>query len=162
QQHILDAITATRTDIDASAVRLARLQAQHADSTQIAAEQTKLDSLKFQYYQLQITLSTLQLDQVEQNLFLHVVTPAVPSALPDRSFLVVNLAAGLSLGLLFGLLLVLVRDRLDQRLRTAAAVSGLLGVPVLAALPENVGQFTAGASRSTGYQVLANSLEFLS
>src|SRR5262249_46668574 len=71
-------------------------------------------------------------------------------------------AAGLSLGLLFGLLLVLVRDRLDQRLRTAAAVSDLLGVPVLAVLPEGVEQPTVGTPRGQSYQMLANSLEFLS
>lgn len=82
--------------------------------------------------------------------------PERPASVPDALVLGAALLAGLALGAL----LALARDRLDDRLRTPAAVAAETGLPVLAVIPRvrGAGRLRGEASRRAG---LASRLDVL-
>lgn len=68
---------------------------------------------------------------------MRVVTPATEPSAPTSPVLLDNLAAGVLLGLAGGFLAAMVRTKLDQSLRTAAALEAAAGRPSLGDLPHD-------------------------
>lgn len=169
QKPVLDSIAATQKDIDTTQANLNAAQASKpVDPQQVQSLQSQLSDLQRQYAQEQQTLASLQSAEAKAASFLHVTQAAQPgtdSAWLRRLFM--NTAAGLCFGLLLGASFVLLRGRLDPRVRSVSALMELLGWPVLA-------EISAGASRSLGkrsreeqgpstliYQELDQNLAFL-
>lgn len=137
QQPLLDALDATRKQIAADTATLNSLHPNDpADQQQIQQLQSEINSLQIQYDQELQTLTDVQNEEARTTLFLQIVGAAQPSSKPlgGHLLLIESTAAGLGLGLLLGISLVLLRDRLDQQIRTAPALSELSGWPVLAEL----------------------------
>ena len=66
---------------------------------------------------------------------LAIVDPAQPSAQPVAPHTTLNLVLGGVVGLLLGLGLATVRERVDRRIRSSADAHDVLGLPILAELP---------------------------
>lgn len=137
QQPLLDALATTRKQIAADTATLNSLSPNDpANQQQIQQLQSELNSLQQQYNQELQTLTDVQSEEARTTISLQVVEAAQPSNKPlgNHLYLIVSTAAGLGLGLLLGVSLVLLRDWLDQQIRTAPALSELSGWPVLAEL----------------------------
>lgn len=134
----------------------------HASSTtpsQAADIQSQLDSAKDQYTQLVLTLTQLQGNDAQYAIVLRVAVVGVPAATPVRPVIAVNAAIGLASGFLLGVLLILLRTQLDQRIASAEEVAALLEVPVLAASASHIA--SGKRSRET-HSEEANSFDLLS
>ena len=133
QQPVLDSLAATQRQIDADTATLSSLQSNPAaNQQQIQTLQTELSDLQKQRDQEQQTLANVQNIEAMTAGFLQVVDAAQPSSKPMHPELwLIDTAAGLGFGLLLGILLVLLRDRFDQRIPTVPALTELLGWPIL-------------------------------
>ena len=66
-----------------------------------------------------------------QGSFLVIVQPALPSATPSQTGMLVSTAAGLLGGLLLGVILAIILELLDTHVGTEEALNQLLGWPIL-------------------------------
>lgn len=172
QQGLLDSIAATQKQIDADTATLNSLQASNpANQQQIQQLQSDLASLQQQHDQELQTLIDLQNEEARTSSFLQLAEAAQPSSTPLHAFqwLVLGTAAGLGLGLLLGITLVLLRDRLDQPILAVSALSTLSGWPVLEELgaPAADSLYPEGSAGQQGtqhpepYHGLGRNLAFL-
>src|SRR5262249_49765603 len=115
QEPVREEIASTLAALNTATVSLAQLQAAHAPNAQIALAQANLDSLRMQLDQYESSLRDIQTNQAKNASFLH-VAQAARFATPVRTYTLIYSVAGLALGLVLGLLIVLVLDRFDQRI----------------------------------------------
>ncbi|WP_219505092.1 Wzz/FepE/Etk N-terminal domain-containing protein [Nonomuraea ceibae] len=87
-----------------------------------------------------------------------VISPAEPPSAPSSPSLPLHLASGLVAGLLAGAGAASLRDRLDTRLRTAADVERLTGLPVLADLARPAELATSVVSACPGKWLLVKAV----
>jgi Mrp family chromosome partitioning ATPase/capsular polysaccharide biosynthesis protein len=169
QQPLLDSLAATQRQIDADQATLDGLQANPSTNRQqIEQLQNDLGDLHQQYNQELQTLTALQGTQARDASFMQVVGVAQPSGKPVHAtswHLAVG-AAGLGLGLLVGISLVLLRDRLDLPLSATAALSEALGWPVLEEVDltgsnKVAAPSSAGQAATQPYRQLNQNLAFL-
>jgi polysaccharide biosynthesis transport protein len=88
---------------------------------------------------------------------------AEPSAFPARPRVTLNLALGGLIGLVLGLGLAFFIEYLDTSVKTMEDVENLLGVPVLAIIPENVKLLhreTGDSPDAEAYRILRTNIEF--
>jgi tyrosine-protein kinase len=128
EQTVQQEIAATQTQIQDTTAKLSDPQLSTADA---AALNAQLQSLQEEYKQYLETRSTLQVQDGVNSILLYVKTPATPDTRPVRPVILVNLGIGIAGGLLLGILLVLARAQLSQRLRDAEEVADFLGYPIL-------------------------------
>lgn len=86
-----------------------------------------------------------------------------PETAPAKPNVKVNLALGAIVGLMFGFGLAFFLEYLDTTIKTIDEVERLLGVPVLAVIPKNVGALhrTAGLNPDAeAYRILRTNIEF--
>ncbi|HLW01584.1 MAG TPA: Wzz/FepE/Etk N-terminal domain-containing protein [Ktedonobacterales bacterium] len=172
QQPLLDSLAATQKQIDTDQATLKTLQANpSANQQQIQQLESDLSGLQQQHAQELQTLTTIQSEEAGTSSFLQVVGVAQPSHIPlhTTSWHAAVAAAGLGLGLLLGILLVLLRDWLDQQVPTTSALSELLGWPILEELDmpspkkgqpaSSAGQ--EGTQPEAPYHLLGQNLAFL-
>jgi tyrosine-protein kinase len=109
--------------------------------------------------------------QQEQGLFANglqqggvvsLTSPPSGSAAPVRPRPVLNVVAGILLGLLVGIGLALLRARLDRGLHAAAEVEDLVGAPVLASIPLRRRFSVDDPVLGEAYDILRANLAFLS
>jgi succinoglycan biosynthesis transport protein ExoP len=111
-------------------------QAEKLITTQLAAipasqqNSTLAQNLRQRSYELQL-LASLQTGNAE------VVQTATPPSSPTSPTPTRDAAIGLILGLLLGGLLVFVLERSDRRIKTAAEIEEIYGVPVIGTIPES-------------------------
>jgi tyrosine-protein kinase len=134
QQQIQQDITNTKQQIDATTVEIATLQAQRGSSSKIALLESQLSNLQQDYSQWQAAFAQLELTQAENTNFLYVVQTAQPSLRPAHPNLLLNTGAGLLAGLFLGMLLAVLFEQFDVRVRTSEALTQLLDWPVLATI----------------------------
>ncbi|MGE5156426.1 MAG: YveK family protein, partial [Betaproteobacteria bacterium] len=104
-------------------------------SNPTAAQQSQLSLLQSQLVQAnQAYASLLTYASGTAANKLTVIEPAVPALEPASPRPLINLLAGLVVGLLGGIGLAFVRDQLDDSLRTPEQVSTVLGLPTLASI----------------------------
>ncbi len=131
QQQIQQELDTTSKQIDAVSNKIAGLQAEGGHQSEIVVLQAQLNSLQQHYTQWQTVLAQLELNQAENGSFLHIAQPAQPSFSPVRPNVLLNTTIGFMAGLFLGILLAIVVERLDTRVRTPEALSELVGWPVL-------------------------------
>jgi len=131
QQQIQQDIEQTRQQIDVLTSKISALQAKGGNQEQIALLQTQLSGLQQHYDQWQTALAQLELAQAQSGDFLRVVQAAQPALAPVRPSILLNTSAGLVGGLFLGILLAVLFEQLDTRVRTPEALTQLLDWPVL-------------------------------
>lgn len=88
---------------------------------------------------------------------------AEPQSYPARPRVGLNLTLGMLVGLVIGIGLAFFIEYLDTSVKTMDDVEGLLGVPVLAIIPKNIGllhQMTGDAPDAEAYRILRTNIEF--
>ncbi len=132
QQQIQQDLDATRQQIDATTSKIAALQAQKgSQQAQLLLLQAQLSGLQQHYSQWQTALAQLELTQAENGNFLRIAQAAQPSLRPVQPNVLLNTGVGLLAGLFLGILLAVLFERLDTRVRTPEALTQLLDWPVL-------------------------------
>jgi receptor protein-tyrosine kinase len=127
QQFVAFRRDADRSKI-ATAQKLVQAQLAHLTSAQIASPQAR--TLRTQNEQLSI-LAALQTGNAE------LVQPANPPSSPSSPQTTRNVILGFVFGLLLGLGLAVLLERLDRRLRSVSELGEAFGRPVLGAVPES-------------------------
>lgn len=168
EQTVQQEIADTQTQIQDTTAKLSNPQLSTAD---VAALNAQLQSLQQEYKQYLETQSTLQVQDGVNSILLYVKTPATPDTRPVRPVILVNLGIGIAGGLLLGVLLVLARAQLSQRLRDADEVAALLGYPILVDMTDTAARTSRGQRQSsehaanrqidTLYPRLQQSIQFL-
>jgi capsular exopolysaccharide synthesis family protein len=136
----------------------------HDLDTQIAAggDKQTLESLRGARAELEKQLAALVAGQIAQASSVSIVgQPTGPSG-PTSPRPLLNLIAGVLLGLLLGVGLSWLRVRLDRALHSAAEAEQLLGVPVLAPIPLRRRVSLDDPRLGEAYDVLRANLAFLS
>ncbi len=134
QQQMQNDLDRTQQQIIPLASQIDALQKAQGNSAKIAALQVQLISLQQHYNQVQGQLIQLEETIVQNGNFLRVVQPAQAVFIPVRPNKLLNTAAGLLVGLLLGMSLVLLFERLDTHVRTPEALTQLLGWSILATI----------------------------
>ncbi|QYC45049.1 Chain length determinant protein [Nonomuraea coxensis DSM 45129] len=128
QQAVLGKLRQVNAGLDATIRRLALLVRGTPDHTIALQRQSVLNR---QAASLALKYDALRTVAVTPGT---VISPAAPPAAPSSPSLPLYLGTGLMAGLLAGAAAALIRDRLDTRLRSAADIERLTGLPVLADL----------------------------
>jgi len=118
-----------QADLKTATDKIAALPANSADRIYAEAQRTILAN----------TISTLAARQSALDATLPIAGQVISAAdrpdSPSSPVVALNLAAGIVVGLLLGLALAVLADRLDHRLRSAGDLPRRTGLPVLAVLP---------------------------
>jgi len=132
QQQIQQNLNSTQRQIDTITSQVATLKAQPDKQSQVAVLQTKLTGLTQHYNQWDTLLAQLVFTESQNGNFLQVAQPAQPGITPVRPQILLNTAVGLILGLFLGMVLAILFEQVDTRVRTPEALADLLGWPILA------------------------------
>lgn len=165
QQQLQQDLDATRRQIDATTNQIAALQAKGGKQAQIGVLQTQLSGLQQHYNQWQTTLAQLELTQAQNADFLRVAQVAEPSPRPAQPNVLLNTSGGLVAGLLLGMLVAVLYEQLDTRVRTAETLTQLFGWSVLATIwrarsKEEVVNPTGRGAYSESYRILRTNIGF--
>ena len=121
-----------RKDIEAQRTKLLKLKGGRDEAAvlqrNIASAQQAYDAVTTRFTQTNLESQTKQTN-------VSVLKNATPPLSPSSPRVLLNTAAGLVLGMLLGLAMALVRERMDPRLRNDEAVLHRLGQPLLGQLP---------------------------
>lgn len=131
QQQIQQDLNTTRQHIDA--IR-AQLNGAHGTQEQMTDLQGQVTGLEQHYAQWQSALAQLELVEAQSSNFLRIVQSAQPGHAPVRPNILLDTSAGLAAGLLMSLLLVVVLERVDKRVRSPETITQLVQWPVLATI----------------------------
>src|SRR5579864_5318480 len=169
QQQLQQDLDTTQQQINATNNQIAALQAKGGNQPQIAALQVRLNGLQQHYSQWQTALAQLELAQAQGGSFLLVAQVAEPNPKPMQPNVLLDTGVGLVAGLLLGMLLAVLYEQLDTRVRTPEALSELLDWPVLATIwharpskKEDVFNPTGHDSNVEGYRILRTNIGFSS
>ncbi|HEV2660382.1 MAG TPA: Wzz/FepE/Etk N-terminal domain-containing protein [Ktedonobacteraceae bacterium] len=132
QVQIQNTIDQTSKQINSTTATLATLQAKGGNEGQIAILKAQLSGQQQLYSQWQNVLAQLELSQAQDNSPLQIAQPAQPVSSAVQPRILVNTAGGFLAGLLLGVLLAMLFEQLDTRVRSPEAISTLLGWPTLA------------------------------
>ena len=131
-------ISDVSTKITHAEMKIADLTSQKGSQTLIAASQlqitglqSQLNSLQQHYSQDQILLTQLEMTSAQDRDFLDIVQSAQPAIAPVQPRVLLNTALGFGTGLLLGLMLAILFEQLDTRVRTPEEIAQLLDWPVL-------------------------------
>jgi capsular exopolysaccharide synthesis family protein len=131
QQQIQQDLDSTQHQIDTIIAQIATLKADPNKQPQVASLQTQVAGLQQHYSQWQTLLAQLEFTEAQNGDFLRVAQPAQPGTSPVRPQVLLNTAFGLVAGLLLGMVLAVLFEQLDTRVRTSEALADLLGWPML-------------------------------
>lgn len=130
--------------------------------TKSGTDPEKLRSDRLAQAALTDQLAQMRGDAARQGGSVSLTAPPTASSAPIRPRPVLNIAAGVMLGLLIGVLLAWLRGRLDRALRSSDEAEELLAAPVLAAIPLRKRYSLEDSVLSEAYDVLRANLAFLS
>ncbi|HZR42601.1 MAG TPA: Wzz/FepE/Etk N-terminal domain-containing protein [Ktedonobacteraceae bacterium] len=153
QQQIQQDLDTTRQRIQATGTQLDNARAHGGTQEQIAYLSEQLNSLGQHYTQWQSALAQLELAEAQSSNFLRVVQPAQPGHHPVRPNILLNSVAGLSTGLLLALLLVVLLEKLDKRVRTPEVITQLVDWPILATVWHEQAQNGVSLVNPTGRNI---------
>ncbi len=134
QQQMQNDLDRTQQQIIPLVSQIDALQKTPGNSAKLAALQVQLVSLQQHYSQVQGEIIQLEETDVQNGNFLRVVQPAQSVFTPVRPNKLLNTIAGLLVGLLLGMSLTLLFERLDTHVRTSESLAQLLGWPILATI----------------------------
>ncbi|GLV60198.1 hypothetical protein KDH_70200 [Dictyobacter sp. S3.2.2.5] len=161
QQQLQQEINSTLRQINALKAQRASAAAKGQPDT--SSEQ--LTTLQQHYNQWQSALAQLELSQAQRGGFLLIVQPAQVASTPVQPDIVLNTVAGLAVGLLSGLALILLLAHVDQHVHSCEEVQQLLSWPVLALtwLERTADTLIQPGSHTTNeeaYRILRSSIGF--
>lgn len=169
QQQLQQSIDQVSKQINVFAEQISTLQAQKGNQGQIALLQVQLSGLEQRYSQEQSTLAQLGLSQVQNGNPLQLVQTAQPSTAPVRPNIPLYTGVGLLVGLLLGMGLAFIYEKLDTRVRTPEEISHLLRWPVLTTIwhaktskPENLINPAGQDANVEQYRLLRTNIGFSS
>ena len=167
QQQIQQDLNSTQHQIDTITSQVATLKALPDKQSQIAVLQTKLNGLQQHYSQWQTLLAQLELTESQNGDFLQVAQAAQPGITPVRPQILLNTAVGLILGLFLGMVLAILFEQVDTRVRTPEALADLLGWPILAtvwrvdsAKKESIINPSGNSANAEAYRILRTNIGF--
>ena len=134
QQQIQQDLSSTQQQINAVSNQITALQGQGGNRGRIDVLQNQLNGLQQHYNQWETALAQLELTQAQSGDFLIVAQSAQPALGPAQPSVLLNTAGGFIAGLFLGLLLAVLFEQLDTRVRTNEALTNLMGLPVLATI----------------------------
>ena len=122
---------------------------------------SELDSLRGARSSLQAQLANVIANGIQQSQSVKIPAPPTASSSPVRPRPLLNLVAGVLLGLLAGIALSWLRLRLDRGLHSAGEVEELVEVPVLASVPVRRRFSIEDPVLGEAYDVLRANLAFI-
>jgi Mrp family chromosome partitioning ATPase/capsular polysaccharide biosynthesis protein len=131
QQQMQQELSNTQKQIDAINSQIIALKAAGDNPGKVASLQVQLSGLQSHYDQWQSALAQLELAEAQNGNFLRIAQPAQPSLKPARPNVLLNTAVGFLAGLFLGILLAVLYEQLDTRVRTPEQLTQLLGWSVL-------------------------------
>ena len=134
QQQLSQEMNTTQQQIETITAQISTLQAQGGRQSQIAMLQVQLSGLQQHYSEWQSSLAQLELAEAQSGNLLHIAQSAQPATTPVRPQVYLNTAIGFVAGLFLGMVLALLFEQLDVRVRTPEALAQLLEWPILATL----------------------------
>src|SRR5439155_7615697 len=146
----------------------AQSQAIQADIRQIANEIARAQdaeqvaSLRLARAALSDQLGQIVASSIQQGGSVTLTAPPTAGANPIRPRPVLNVLAGFLLGLVLGIVLAWLRDRLDRGLHSSEEAEELISAPVLASIPLRKRYVPDDPVVSEAYDVLRANLAFLS
>jgi len=171
QQQIQQDLNSTQQQIDTLTAQIATLQAKPNKQSQVASLQTQLSGLQQHYSQWQTLLAQLEFTEAQNGDFLRVAQPAQPGTSPVRPQVLLNTVFGLVAGLLLGMVLAVLYEQLDTRVRTSGALTDLLDWPMLGTVwsvrssknkKENVINPSGNSANVESYRILRTNIGFSS
>jgi Mrp family chromosome partitioning ATPase/capsular polysaccharide biosynthesis protein len=132
QQQIQHNMDLTSQQINATTTKISALQG--GKQGQIALLQSQLTGLQQRYTQWQNALAQLELTQAQNGNPLQIAQQAQPVSSPVQPRVLLNTGGGFLVGLLLGMLLAVLFEQLDTRVRSPEAISSLLNWPALATI----------------------------
>lgn len=167
RQQIQQNIDLTQQQIDETTSKISTLQARGGNAEQVALLQIQLSGLVQHYNQWQTALAQLELTQAQSGNPLRLAQSAQISTYPVRPNIPLNTGGGLLAGLLLGMLLVVLFERLDTGVRTPQEMGRLLGWPVLATIwrtdssnPEDLINPKGNNANVEAYRILRTNIGF--
>ncbi len=150
-----------------AAAQKSQIEAQISQLTGELASLGSSDAERSQSLRLARAALTQQLAQIEasgiaQANSVTLTAPPTASSAPVKPRPILNILAGVLLGLLLGVGLAWLRSRLDRGLHTAEEAEELLGVPVLAAIPLRKRFAPDDPVVGEAYDILRANLAFIS
>jgi receptor protein-tyrosine kinase len=130
-------------------------QAANAGDEELAALRAARNALANQF-------ATLVANGVTRGGSISVVAPAVDPGGQISPRLMLNLLAGLAVGLLLGCGLAWIRSRIYRHIQSEDEVEDLVGLPLIGSIPLNRGRPTDDELAREAYQVLRTNVGFLS
>ncbi|GHO82744.1 Wzz/FepE/Etk N-terminal domain-containing protein [Dictyobacter formicarum] len=143
QQQIQKEVDTTSATIDKTSRKLLHLQQQLATlgnnspsqamslQMQITSLQDQLNRLQEHYSQWQTMLLQLNMNQAQNSDFLRIAQPAQPASHPVQPQILLNTLAGIAAGLSLGLLFAVLIEQFDTRVRTTEDIASILEYPAL-------------------------------
>ena len=134
QQQMQQDLNQTNQQINNISKKISALQANGGNQGQITLLEVQLHELQQHYDQWQTSLAQLELAQAQSLDFLQIAQPAQADTTPIRPIVPLYTAVGSLVGLLLGMVLVLLLDQLDTRVRSQEDIAALMEWPVLASI----------------------------
>ncbi|MCP9486652.1 MAG: polysaccharide biosynthesis tyrosine autokinase [Gaiellaceae bacterium MAG52_C11] len=140
--------------ISSLADQIEERQAAAAGAEELAALRAARDALANQF-------ASLVANGVTRGGSISVVAPAVEPGTQISPRLLLNLLAGLAVGLLLGAGLAWIRSRLARHIQSDDEVESLVGLPLIGSIPLNRGRTIDDELAREAYQVLRTNVGFL-
>ncbi len=165
QQQIQQVLDDIGKQIDATSTQITALQGKAGSQAQVGVLQGRLSGLQQRYSQWQASLAQLELTEAQSSNYLSVPQAAQPDPNPVRPNIVLNTAAGLLVGALLGIVLAVLFEQLDTRVRTPEALTQLFDWTVLATIwrasaKEEIINPTGRGAYSEAYRILRTNIGF--
>jgi Mrp family chromosome partitioning ATPase/capsular polysaccharide biosynthesis protein len=167
QKQMQQTLNQTSNQINTISAKIGALQAPGSDQQQLAVLQAQLAGLQQQYNQWQAALIQLELTQAQTTPLLSIAQSAQPATSPSQPNKTLITGSGLVVGLLLGLVLTIIAELLDTRVRTPEVLAELLHWPVLATVwrtntlkREKVINPTGRNANSEAFRILRTNIGF--
>lgn len=131
QQQLQQNLTSTQSQIDATTAQIAS-DSSRGYQANLGTLRTRLSRLQQYNSQWEISLAQLELVQAQSGNFLRIAQAAQPGLNPVRPNLLLNTGIGFLAGAFLGVLLAIMFELLNTRVRTPEELSQVLNWPVLA------------------------------
>ncbi|HEV2661020.1 MAG TPA: P-loop NTPase [Ktedonobacteraceae bacterium] len=168
QAHLQQESQDTQNKLAATITHLGDIEGRPGSNAEIIVLQAQIKSLQQYYNGLQDAMANLETAQAQQGNILQLAQAAQPVYQAVKPNTLLNTGAGLAVGALFGILLALLLEQLDTRIRSPEMLTALLDWPLLAtiwrarsSLPEDLINPVAHDINIEAYRMLRANIGFI-
>ncbi len=136
---------------------------QQSAKSQYEVAKRDVENIETSLIQLRLRYSEAELSQAQAKSAATIFEKAEPERAPAKPNMVLNLALGGVLGLMFGFGLAFLLEYMDTTVKSLDDVERFLGVPVLAVVPKDVGILHRASGfnpDAEAYRILRTNIEF--